>query len=325
MGAENRRKSLRTDGLPFGVVALDGKFVPEPTDKKSPYVQIRGKRDGPEYGLIGTVTATLISSRARVCLDAEPIQANWGEASRFPYLLDDLLKVYGPLDLFRLVTYDAGACSRVNARETREQGLDYLFRLKDGQQPKLTAEARRLLGRRTLDEAAAIDEERYRGHVLRRSVYLADETGIWPHWTGARSVVLVRCDRLDDDGEVIDSDERYYITSLAMEALTGAQWIRVARGHWGVENNCHHTWDAVLREDDRPWIRSVPEGTLVVMMLRRVAYNVLTLYRSVTQRSSTRRLTPWRDLLRWIHHALVMAQPWHVEGLRPRKLPTPAT
>jgi len=237
--AAHRRKALQPDGLPFGVVAMDGKFVPAPADWRSPYVQIRGRRADQEYGLLGTVTATLISSRAKVCIDMEPLRAGWGEATQYTDHLGDILDVYGSLDLFQLVTYDAAGCSKANARDTILYGLDYLFRLKDGAQPKWTAEARRLLGHRGLDEALTVDEERYRGEVLRRSVYVTPETGLWPHWAGARALVLVRCDRLDDDGEVLESDERYYLTSLAPDALTGEQWFRVTRGHWAVENNCH--------------------------------------------------------------------------------------
>jgi len=323
--AAHRRKALQPDGLPFGVVAMDGKFVPAPMGRKSPYVQNSTTSSGKDYGKLGTITATLLSSRAKVCIDMEPIPATWGEATRYTDQLDALLQAYGKLDLFQLVTYDAGGCSKVNARNTREYGIDYLFRLKDGSQPKLTAEARRLLGHQGTSEALAVDEERYRGEVLRRSVFLAPETGIWPRYAGARAFALVRCDRLDDDGDVIDSDERYYITSLEPDTLSGAQWLRVTRGHWSVENNCHHTWDAVLREDDRPWIVAEPHATLVVMLLRRIAYNLLTLYRSVTLRSAANHLTPWRDLMRWLYNALIAAQPWHVEGLRLRKRPTSAT
>jgi len=323
--AAHRRKALRPVRLPFGVVAMDGKFVSAPLGRKSRYVQGSSTPSGKDYGKLGTITATLLSSSAKVCIDMEPIPATWGEATRYTDQLDALLQAYGKLDLFQLVTYDAGGCSKVNARNTREYGIDYLFRLKEGSQPKLTAEATRLLGSLGMSEALAIDEERYRGEELRRSVFLAPETGIWPRYAGARAFVLVRCDRLDDDGDVIDSEERYYITSLEPETLSGAQWLRVTRGHWSVENNCHHTWDAVLREDDRPWIVAEPDATLVVMLLRRIAYNLLTLYRSVTLRSAANHLTPWRDLMRWLYNALIAAQPWHVEGLRPRKRPMSAS
>jgi hypothetical protein len=43
---------------------------------------------------------------------------------------------------------------------------------------------------------------------------------------------------------------------------------------------------------------------LVVMLLRRMAYNLLTLYRSVTLRAADKRAIPWRDLMRQIYNLL---------------------
>ena len=92
------------------------------------------------------------------------------------------------------------------------------------------------------------------------------------------------------------------------------------RHHWGVENNCHHTLDTAFEEDDRPWIESDPRGMVVVALLRRLAYNVLTLFRSVTQRSDERRATPWLDLLRWFYNAIISATDADLSALRPRPL-----
>ena len=92
------------------------------------------------------------------------------------------------------------------------------------------------------------------------------------------------------------------------------------RLHWGVENNCHHTLDTAFEEDDRPWIESDPRGMLVVALLRRLAYNLLTLFRSVTQRSEDRRATPWLDLLRWFYNAIISATDADLSELRPRPL-----
>ncbi|MBW6496604.1 MAG: hypothetical protein K0B16_19015 [Burkholderiaceae bacterium] len=36
------------------------------------------------------------------------------------------------------------------------------------------------------------------------------------------------------------------------------------------------------------------------MLLRRIAYNMLALYRAVTQRSLDKRETPWKDVMRWV-------------------------
>ena len=107
---------------------------------------------------------------------------------------------------------------------------------------------------------------------------------------------------------------------ISSHALSSKQWLRVVRSHWAVENNCHHTWDAVFREDDHPWIEKDPQGMVVVMLLRRIAYNLLALFRSVSQRSEERRQTPWRDLLRWLGQALLAATEDDLSGLRNREV-----
>lgn len=85
-----------------------------------------------------------------------------------------------------------------------------------------------------------------------------------------------------------------------------------------MENNCHNTFDTVFSEDDKPWIEDSPRGALAVLLLRRIAYNLLALFRSVTQRSEERRRMPWADLLRGIAQALVAITDAHLAGLRPR-------
>ena len=101
-------------------------------------------------------------------------------------------------------------------------------------------------------------------------------------------------------------------------ALADAQWLRVVRLHWAVENNCHHTFDTAFAEDDKTWIEDSPRGALAVLLLRRIAYNLITLFRSVTQRSDERRAMPWADLLRGFAQALVALTEAQLEGLRAR-------
>ena len=83
-----------------------------------------------------------------------------------------------------------------------------------------------------------------------------------------------------------------------------------------MENQCHHTWDTAFREDERPWIVTEPQGTVVLMLLRRIAYNALALFRSVTQRSEERRATPWKTLLRWVYNTLIAARSHDLDGMR---------
>ena len=113
---------------------------------------------------------------------------------------------------------------------------------------------------------------------------------------------------------------RFWNTSLPHDALTPAQWLEALRSHWGVENNNHHTLDTAFAEDERPWITGESRGTLAVLVLRRIAYTLLTLFRSVTQRSEERRGMPWRRLLGWVRDTLVGITDDEVAGLRRRGL-----
>jgi hypothetical protein len=58
-----------------------------------------------------------------------------------------------------------------------------------------------------------------------------------------------------------------------------------------------------------------------VLLLRRIAYNLLSLFRSVTQRSDEHRATPWRLLIAHLRHALVASTEADIEQLRVRRQP----
>jgi hypothetical protein len=102
-------------------------------------------------------------------------------------------------------------------------------------------------------------------------------------------------------------------------AVAWPRWPALIRCHWGAENNCHHTFDAEFREDESLWIEMEANGTLAVLLLRRVAYNLLTLFRIVTQRSAEPRQESWKNLMRWAYHALIAATNKDLAGLPLRK------
>jgi hypothetical protein len=86
--------------------------------------------------------------------------------------------------------------------------------------------------------------------------------------------------------------------------LTPQHWLLVIRRHWGVETS-HQILDTAFAEDDHSWIEANPRAALVVALLRRIAYTLLALFRSVTQRSDARRAVPWKTLMSEIFFALV--------------------
>lgn len=316
--AAHRRKALEPDGLPFGVGAMDGKSSTATAwDKK--YAQRQTHSGGlGASGLVRTVTCSLVSSKARVCIDAIPIPPATNEMGHFSPAFQSLVKVYRKSGLFKMVSYDAGACSEENGREVVGEKLHYLFGLK-GSQPTLLNEAKRLLGGLGAEQAEAetVEVESNNRTVTRR-LYRTGEMAGYLDWTHLSTVVRVESETVEN-GKVVEHEDRYFISSLASEGLSAAQWLLVVRRHWAVENNCHHTWDTVFEEDDRPWIEKSPQGMVVVMLLRRIAYNMLALFRTVTQRSEERRQTPWRDIVRWLYQAVIAATAEDVDGLRARE------
>jgi hypothetical protein len=318
--AAHRRKALEPEVLPFGAVAMDGKGTALPSCDDA-YAQRQSQGEGkPLVGVVRTMTCTLISSRAKPCIDALPIPAATNEMGRFEANLRSLVEAYRGIDLFRLVSYDAGACSEHNGNVVRGLGLHYLFGLK-GTQPTLFAEAQRLLASLPPQAAAASTEDVIGGPLtVVRSVYLTEQMAGFGDWKHLRTVLRIESETFDAHGRCTAHENRYFVSSLPASRLTAAQWLLVARHHWGVENNCHHTLDTAFKEDDRPWIESDPRGMVVVALLRRLAYNLLTLFRSITQRSDERRATPWLDLLRRFYNAIISATDADLAELRPRPL-----
>ncbi|MEO8904343.1 MAG: hypothetical protein ABI488_18415, partial [Polyangiaceae bacterium] len=70
--------------------------------------------------------------------------------------------------------------------------------------------------------------------------------------------------------------------------------------------------DTAFAEDDHPWIESNPRAALVVAILRRIAYTILALFRSVTQRSDERRAVPWKTLISDVFFALITATEYDI-------------
>ena len=99
----------------------------------------RNGKQGEDAALIGivrTVTATLTSSVARPIIDVTPIPVHTNEMGVFGLALDALRNAYRGIELFTLVTYDAGACSAHNATLVRARDWHYLFGLTARQPPR---------------------------------------------------------------------------------------------------------------------------------------------------------------------------------------------
>lgn len=158
--------------LPIRASGLDGKFtstfVFDEPDAKEKFAQ-RSSTGGAK---VGTMTACLVSTPSRPCLDAYPIAPTTNEMGTYVVALHALLSAYGTT-LFDLVMYDAGGCSLANVSATLERGPDYLFCLRANQKD-LLAEAERLLGWRSLKDAHAVSTDLDGSEVVARYVWRTD-------------------------------------------------------------------------------------------------------------------------------------------------------
>jgi len=315
MRQANRRKQLKQD-LPIRAASMDGKATStrlwDRVTAAVKYGQIQGKR-----AVVRTITTCYVSVRGRPCLDAHPVPPETNEMGVFVAALDALLAAYAWLRL-ELIMYDSGACSLANADAIKQRELDYLLCLTENQ-PTLLCEAQRLLGSLTVDQCIAQTTDLDGGEVVIRRLYLTDKMAGYLDWKHLRTVVRLQCERIDKTSGEVSVEDRYYLASLTHDRLTGEQWLLLIRRRWSVENENHNTFNTVLHEDSRPWILE-PRGMLVVMLLRRLTYNMLTLYRSATLRSEASRSQPWATLMRSIHNSLIKATEEAMAGLRRRKV-----
>jgi len=313
-----RRKALEPNDLPFGVVSLDGKGFSIPsTDDWYAQRQTQGE-DTALIGIVRTVTATLTSSAAKPIIDVTPIPAHTNEMGVFELALDSVCLAYRGMELFRLVTYDAGACSAHHATLVRARDLHYLFGLTAGQ-PTLLQEAKRWLGPRNAAEADAVTEDLERGHRVVRRLFIGQVTVVLDGWELLRTVLRIQTETFDASRTLTRTDERYLISSLPSIRLTADHWLLVARRHWRVETS-HQILDTAFEEDDHPWIEACPRAALVVAILRRIAYTMLALFRSVTQRSDERRATPWQVLMIDFFVALITTTDHELRDPKPLRL-----
>ena len=312
-----RRKALTPEGLPFGVVALDGKVtaVGRVTDD-SEFAQHVKREDGKAQTHLRTITACLVSAAARPVIDVTFLPGSTNEMGHFDSAFDALMSTYGRTKLFQVVSYDAGATSKANAEQVIAAGKDYLFALKTPQQ-ELWNEYVPQLEARLREDGETVDI--VSNKTVTRRVYLYDAPDGSPEWEHLRTVLRVEATVEDQEGNELSCESRYFLSSLSTRRLTAKQWLQLVRAHWGVENNAHHALDVQFEEDDHLFVPTHVGASLCLIVLRRVVLSLLALFRSVSLKSQDKREMPWKTLLHWVARTLVSASKLQVDGLRRRR------
>lgn len=321
-----RRKAIRTSSqFPWGAISMDGKYpavrdIGEGTDGTNRFLQVHHEEGTrrPLYGVIRVITGVMISAVGRPILGATPVPGSTNEQGHFKQALGELVRAYGRY--FRVVLYDAGAASNTNAKAVLTAGKQYFFQIAD---PRwVMYQTIELL---LSDAAPGTCSEEVKGNkrtVRSLTLLPVKKTGknltIWEH---VQTAFKVHSETYED-GVLTGTKTRYFVSSLSASELSAEKWLELVVLRWGVET-AHQILDVAFAEDRHPWITSDANGALVVMLLRRLVYTLMTLHKSVTLRSEDNREQPWRDLMEQIKDTLEWADGKLLDGLRCRRFAVP--
>jgi hypothetical protein len=314
--AFRRRAFVST--FPLNGAALDGKSTAL-DELNNEWVQTHKKKNGmAAYGLVRTITITLATALYRPILEVVPMGNKGNEMSFFRTAYAQLLEHHKAA--FDYVTYDAGANCATNAKMVVDSGKAFVFALSD-ERRFLFRKAKEVLGHKPPSTAVDFTEdvESKRDNIRTfRYIHIAEVPNGYKAMDSVRTVFRVHTQKVDGEGNVLSEENRYFVSSMLHNLLSAKQWLELVRMHWGVEVT-HNILDVAFKEDERPFLTHSAQGMLVMLMLRRLAYNLLTLWKGRTLRSEDNRAAPWKTVFLWVQRALEQATEAAWSRLRDRK------
>jgi predicted transposase YbfD/YdcC len=209
------------------VIAIDGKTICCSDDKYS------GK------SALHVVSAYAVESR--LCLGQEAVNEKSNEITAIP----GLLKLLDIEDC--TITIDAMGCQKSIAKIIKKRKADYVLAVKDNHR-ELKEQVEKVF---TLSMKINSDKQIDIGHgrIEQRLCEVTDELTFLDDkqdWPGLKSIARVVSERTDKRSGAKSTQTRYYISSLAAEAVVIGKAIR---SHWAVENNLHWELDVLFKED----------------------------------------------------------------------------
>jgi predicted transposase YbfD/YdcC len=269
-------------------------IAPAPSELKPIAIDGKAQR-GSARRTVGRSALHIVSAWAvenRLTLGQVATDAKSNEITAIPGLLE-LLDLKGAV-----VTIDAMGCQKEIAADIIDKEGEYLLAVKENQ-PHLYEDIGRAFdevlehGEPGVDFTECQTEEVRGGRrETRTCCAITHPRGIRDArlWAGLTAIVMVISHR--EVAGAASDEIRYYIGSAAG---TAEDYLRWARGHWGIENALHWVLDVCFREDDqRHWAGNSAQN---LGWLRKIALCLLKAETSSKGKSiATRRLLAgWKD------------------------------
>jgi predicted transposase YbfD/YdcC len=251
------------------VVAIDGKTgVPSDRSSSLGWKTLRGASEPSKKGPDKKAIVHMVSAWANtncLVLGQRLVDEKSNEITAIPKLLD-ALELSGTV-----VTIDAMGCQQAIAEKIIAKKADYILAVKENQGHLLEEikDSFQMLA------ADAVEEEIDYGHgrvEQRRCSVIADLSLIEKaaEWASFQGIVRIQSERFHKATGKTETEIRYYITSLAPDAM---RLNRSIRQHWGIENKLHWVLDVGFGEDlDRKRAGHAAQNFSV---LNRIALNLL--------------------------------------------------
>ncbi len=163
------------------------------------------------------------------------------EITAIPALLE-LLVLQGSI-----ITIDAMGCQTAIAEKISEKEADYVLAVKENQGHLLDdikeafAQTPEALSDTTIETA--------HGRIEKRTCKVITDMD-WiskpKNWKKLQSIISIETRRTDKLTGQIQSEQRFYISSLL---ITPQHFNQIIRSHWGIENKLHWCLDVVFKED----------------------------------------------------------------------------
>jgi predicted transposase YbfD/YdcC len=174
----------------------------------------------------------------------------------------------------RVITADALLTQRDLANYLVGRGAHYHFTVK-GNQSKLQDDIRLLFAQRGPAHHTEVSPPDH-GRIETRRIWCSSRINHYVAFPHVGQVFLIEREVIDKKSGQRSLEVAQGVTSCTPEQASPATVLRDNRGHWSIENSCHHVLDMTW-DEDRCRIRTGygPENT---SRLRRFAISVLNLH-----------------------------------------------